>query len=181
MAAGDAQAARAFVERFEARVYGVAVAVMGDRAAAEDVAQEAFLRAWRSAVTFDARRGAVATWLLAISRNAAIDARRRRRSIPVDPERLASLGLESGERPPEQGAVDGTDVARVRAVLAELPPDQRDALVMAVVLGRTAAAVAEQQGVPLGTAKTRIRTALLKARDRLAAEDEDEDGEKVTP
>jgi RNA polymerase sigma factor (sigma-70 family) len=167
MAAGDADAARAFVRRYQQRVFGLAVSILGDRAAAEDVAQEAFLRAWRHAATFDARRAGVTTWLLAITRNAAIDAARLRRAAPIAPESLAAMALVSTERPPEQGAVDGTEIERVRQVLAGLPRVQRDALLMAVVLGRTAAAVGEHQGVPLGTAKTRIRTALMKARDLL--------------
>jgi RNA polymerase sigma factor (sigma-70 family) len=167
MAAGDGEAARAFVRRFQQRVFGMAVAILGDRAAAEDVAQDAFLRVWRHAATYDPRRASVTTWLLTITRNAAIDAARLRRATPLSPESLAALALVSTERPPEQGAVDVTEVERVRQVLASLPADQRDALVLAVVLGRTAAAVGEHQGVPLGTAKTRIRTALLKTRDLL--------------
>jgi RNA polymerase sigma factor (sigma-70 family) len=167
MAARDAEAARVFVRRFQHRVFGIAMAILGDRSAAEDVAQDSFVRAWRHAATFDPRRASVATWLLAITRNAAIDAARLRRATPVDPETLTALALASTERGPEQGAVDGTEIDRVRAVLAGLPADQRDALVLAVVFGRTAADVSQHQGVPLGTAKTRIRAALAKARDRL--------------
>ena len=167
MAARDAEAARVFVHRFQQRVFGIAVTILGDRAAAEDVAQDSFVRAWRHAATFDPRRASVSTWLLAIARNAAIDAARLRRATPVDPETLTALAIASTERDPEQGAVDGTEVERIRRVLAGLPDDQRDALVMAVVFGRTAADVSVHQGVPLGTAKTRIRTALIKARDRL--------------
>jgi RNA polymerase sigma factor (sigma-70 family) len=73
MAAGDAQAAAAFVRRYQARVYGLALTVVGLPAVAEEVAQEAFVRAWRFAGGYDPRRGAVATWLLTITRNAAVD------------------------------------------------------------------------------------------------------------
>src|SRR5690349_2083588 len=74
LALGDADAALAFVRRFQRRVYGCALAIVGDRGRAEDVAQEAFVRAWKHAAIFDPRRASVATWLLTITRNLAIDA-----------------------------------------------------------------------------------------------------------
>src|SRR3954452_18758391 len=89
MAAGDPEAAAAFVRRFQRAVFGLALTVLGDRAAAEDGAQEVFVRAWRSAATFDGRRGSVLGWLLGITRNAAIDVLRLKRAEPVDPQALA--------------------------------------------------------------------------------------------
>src|SRR5690349_1392723 len=88
VAAGDARAAAEFVERFQRRVFGLAVTIVTDRAAAEDVAQEALLRAWRHAGAYDPRRGSVVTWLLTITRNAAIDALRVRRPVATSPEDL---------------------------------------------------------------------------------------------
>src|SRR3954465_15445298 len=85
LGAGDRRAAVAFVKRFERRVYGLALTVVGDRALAEDIAQEALTRAWRHAEAYDPRRGAVATWLLTITRNLAIDAIRLRRAHPRPP------------------------------------------------------------------------------------------------
>src|SRR6185369_16392138 len=82
LAAGDAAAATAFVRRFQARVFGLAVSMIGDAAVAEEVAQEAFTRAWRHAGNYDARRGRVATWLLSITRNLAIDHLRAKRTEP---------------------------------------------------------------------------------------------------
>src|SRR5947199_9763151 len=79
LGSGDRRAASAFVGRFERRVYGLALTVVGDRVLAEDVAQEALTRAWRHAEAYDPRRGSVATWLLTITRNLAIDAIRLRR------------------------------------------------------------------------------------------------------
>src|SRR4051812_46023868 len=76
LAAGDEEAAVAFVRRYQRRVYGLAVTLLGDRDLADDVAQEAMVRAWRHAAAFDVRRGSVSTWLLAITRNLAIDALR---------------------------------------------------------------------------------------------------------
>lgn len=88
LAAGDQRAAAAFVRRFQRRVYGLAVTILRDQAAAEDAAQETFVRAWRHAETYDARRGRVLTWLLGIARNVAIDAVRLRRAEPVDPDEI---------------------------------------------------------------------------------------------
>ena len=94
MAAGDAQATAAFVRRFQARVFGLALSIVGVPAVAEEVAQEAFVRAWRFAGGYDPRRGTVVGWLLAITRNAAIDARRLVRDRPYDPQVLIDLVTE---------------------------------------------------------------------------------------
>jgi RNA polymerase sigma factor (sigma-70 family) len=168
IASGDGGAMRSFVRRHQQRVFGLAVSVLGDRAGAEDVAQEAFLRAWRHAGSFDARRGSVTTWLLTITRNAAIDAARLRRSTPVDPEALMLLDLEGEGRRPDEVAVDRTEIDRVRVALRSLPVEQREALLLASVFSRTAAEIADQVGIPLGTAKTRIRSGLRSLRTQLA-------------
>ena len=91
LAAGDRDAASAFVQRFQRRVFGLARTIVVDDRAAEDIAQEAFVRAWKHAGAFDPRRGSVVGWLLTITRNLAIDALRRRRAQPTDPEVLAEL------------------------------------------------------------------------------------------
>src|SRR4051812_30246674 len=137
-ATGDPDAAAAFVRRFQSRVYGLAVTILGDAKAAEDVAQETFVRAWRHATTYDARRGAVSSWLLTITRNLALDRARLKGSPPVDPDSLASqLDREgSGDGIDEADRVAGRD--RLRELLAGLPPQQRRALVLAIYFGRTA-------------------------------------------
>jgi RNA polymerase sigma factor (sigma-70 family) len=171
-ATGDPDAAAAFVRRFQSRVYGLAVTILGDAKAAEDVAQETFVRAWRHATTFDARRGAVSSWLLTIARNLALDRARLKSSHPVDPDVLVSQ-LER-----ERGS-DGVDEAdrvagreRLRELLVGLPPQQRRALVLATYFGRTAKEIGELDGTPVGTVKTRIRAALLKLRSCVGVEDE---------
>ena len=98
LASGDAEAAAAFVRRFQRRVYGLALTILREPAAAEDAAQEAFLRAWRHAETYDPRRGRVLTWLLGIARNVAIDTVRLKRAEPLDPETLANRMLANGAR-----------------------------------------------------------------------------------
>ena len=170
-AAGDPRAAAAFVRRFQRRVYGLAVTILDDPGAAEDVAQETFVRAWRHASTYDTRRGMVSTWLLTIARNLALDRVRVRRARPLDPQVLASR-LDRRDR--AGGLGDGAAFADrecVGALLARLPPPQRRALVLAVYFGRTAREIAELEHVPLGTAKTRIRAAMLRLRGTLEVDD----------
>ena len=169
---GDAEAATAFVRRHQSRVFGLARSIVGDPALAEDVAQEAFVRAWRHAAAYDARRGSVLTWLLTITRNLAIDALRLHRPAPVDPATLAGFDLRAGGPGGPSGPADGpgeagevaAEMVRLRAALASLPEEQRRAVVLAALCGRTAKEIGESEGIPLGTAKTRIRTGLLRVR-----------------
>jgi len=174
LATGDPEAASAFVRRFQRRVFGLAVTIVGESRAAEDVAQEAFLRAWRHAGAYDARRGTVVTWLLTITRNLAIDAVRVRRPITLDPDVILGLDLAGAERLPEELVALRDDADRLVAALARLPADQRRALVLAGLMGRTAREVSEVEGIPLGTAKTRIRTGLLRLRAALVSEERTE-------
>jgi RNA polymerase sigma factor (sigma-70 family) len=172
LASGDAEAATAFVARFQRRVYGLAFTMMGDSRAAEDVAQEAFVRAWRHAGAFDARRGSVVTWLLTITRNLAIDSMRVRRPVAVDPDTVFQMPIVATEPGPEQRAGQQEDADRLHAALAQLPEEQRRAIVLAGLLGHSAREVGELEGIPLGTAKTRIRTALMRLRTALVAEEQ---------
>ena len=172
LGAGDEEAARAFVRRFQHRVYGLALGIVGDGGAAQDVAQEAFVRAWRFASAYDARRGPVVTWLLAITRNAAIDTLRMRRPEPIDPDSILALQLASADPHPDAVAVLSEETARLREALAGLPVEQRRAVLLASYMGRTAREVGEIEHIPLGTAKTRIRTGLLRLHAELARERE---------
>jgi RNA polymerase sigma-70 factor (ECF subfamily) len=170
LATGDSDAASAFVRRFQRRVFGLARTIVPDDRAAEDVAQEAFLRAWRHAAAYDPRRGSVVGWLLTITRNLAIDAVRVRRPASFDPAVLLGLDVESVERSPHDLAQLGDDTTRLRAALIELPEEQARAIVLAGLLGYTAREVGEIEDIPLGTAKTRIRTALQRLRVALIDE-----------
>jgi RNA polymerase sigma-70 factor (ECF subfamily) len=152
-------------------VYGLAYTMMGDSRAAEDVAQEAFVRAWRHAAAFDARRGSVLTWLLTITRNLSIDAMRIRRPVTIDPDAVLQMPLPTSEPGPEQRAGHREDSDRLHAALAQLPEEQRRAIVLAGLMGHSAREVGELEGIPLGTAKTRIRTAMLRLRSALVSED----------
>lgn len=161
MASGDTDAAAAFVRRHQSRVYGLALTVVGIPALAEEVAQDAFVRAWRHAESFDPRRGRASSWLLTIARNAAIDVVRVRRDLPVDPEIMAAMLVErdDGDRLP--------DSDRITRALRSIPREQAVAVLLSVHFGFTAQEISDRQRIPLGTAKTRIRTGLARLRSML--------------
>lgn len=161
IASGDTHAMAAFVRRHQARVYGYALSVVG-AADAEDVAQEAFVRAWRHAASFDPRRALASTWLLTITRNVAIDTLRVRRDLPVEPEAVAEMAVASADTTERHA-----DSERIVSALRSIPRDQAVAVVLAVHFGLTAQEISERQKVPLGTAKTRIRTGLVRLRSTL--------------
>ena len=172
-ALGDPDAAAAFIRRYQGRVYGLARTMLGDADLAEDVAQEAFIRAWRYAPAYDSRRASVHTWMLVITRNLAIDAMRLRRARPVAPDVFAALDTETpASAGPEAAAETAAEVRELRAALDELPPEQRQALLLAALCGRTAAEISESESIPLGTAKTRIRSGLLKVRASMSRRSE---------
>jgi RNA polymerase sigma factor (sigma-70 family) len=167
-AARDPDAAAGFVRRFQARVYGLALTIVRDRAIAEDVAQETFVRAWKQAASYDARRGRVLTWLLAIARNLSIDVIRRRSPEPLEPDVVAArLELARTRSGDADEPVRLHEQELIRNALAELPPEQRRAVVLAVYFGRTAGEISELDGVALGTVKWRIRQALIKLREEV--------------
>jgi RNA polymerase sigma-70 factor (ECF subfamily) len=170
LAGGDPDAAVAFVRRYQRRVYGLAVSLLGDRHLADDIAQEAMLRAWRHAGAFDPRRGSVTTWLLTITRNLAIDALRAARVTPVADEVLLTALPVAGDLPGD-ASVSADELRRVARALDAMPVEQRRALLLARLRGLTAAELAAREGIPLGTAKTRIRTALIRLRADLRSED----------
>jgi RNA polymerase sigma factor (sigma-70 family) len=171
--ARDPDASAAFVRRFQTRVLGLALTILGDRAEAEEAAQDAFVRAWRRADAYDPRRGEVATWLLAIARNVAIDHARMRRSEPVGVDPTVLLDdIADTERSPEERRIAADDAARLWAALDTLPPEQRRALLLAAFLGRTAREIGALDGTPIGTVKTRIRAAMLKLHGLLEVRDD---------
>jgi RNA polymerase sigma-70 factor (ECF subfamily) len=170
--AGDRDAATVFVRRFQRRVHGLALAIVHDEGRAAEVAQDAFARAWRHAPAYDARRGSVLTWLLAITRHAAIDRARLEAARPADPADAALLVLTATEPGPEAATVAETEAARVRQALAALTEPQRRCVVLATIGGLTGREVAELEGIPLGTAKTRIRDGLRHVREHLALGEE---------
>ena len=173
LAIEDPDAATVFVRRFQAKVFGMALSVTHDPTMASDVAQDAFLRAWRSASTYDGLRGSVSAWLLTITRNAAIDAVRARRPLPAGADvmdRLLQATLGQTESMDVTGDAAATSVEAGLALhrLRQLPPEQARAVVMAVFGGCTAREISVRDGIPLGTAKTRIRSGLRRLRQERA-------------
>ncbi len=152
LAVGDEQAATAFVRRFQAPVYGLALSITSDEWLAQDVAQEVFAKAWRASATFDPRRASVLTWLLTITRNAAIDAVRGRRATPIEPEQLDDLLsatlAAAGPEDDGGGAVAARWWLLVRC--GAMPREQARAVVLSVVGGRTSRRDQPARGNPAG-------------------------------
>jgi RNA polymerase sigma factor (sigma-70 family) len=166
-ATGDGDVARVFVNRFQDRVYGLALAITRDRESAQEVAQDAFLRAWRYGASYDPRRGSVTAWLLRITRNAALDhvrtSQRRLDRVAVDP--AAAIGDLAGDA---DVMTPLGDLAGVADGLRSLPPEQRETLMAAAYYGLTAREISDAWAVPVGTVKTRLRLAVAKLRDLFA-------------
>jgi RNA polymerase sigma-70 factor (ECF subfamily) len=174
LGAGDPEASTAFIRRFQHRVFGLALTILGDRKAAEDASQEAFSRAWRHAGAYDPRRGGVATWLLTITRNVSVDMVRMQRVDPVEPGTVVAMIEARSERNAE--AVDDyavkDDIDRLREALSSLPEEQKRTLVLAAFLGHTTGEISALEDVPQGTVKTRLRTAIRKLRKSMEVRDE---------
>jgi len=169
---GDAEAGRVFIHRFQSRVFGLALAVLRDPVLAEDVAQEAFLRAWKHGQSYDPRRGTVAAWMARITRNLAIDALRLRRAEVMAPDVLATLAPPSVVSV-EDAALTSHAAAAVGRALRDLPEEQARALMLAAFYGRTAEEISRSEAIPLGTAKTRIRLGLRRIRALLSTSAEE--------
>ena len=156
---GDETAMAAIFDRYSRVVYSVALRVLRDPAAAEDVLQEVLMQVWRKPEALVANRAAVGAWLAVVARNRSIDSLRRRKpSESVDDVVLSAPGNLS------MNAERHLIMERARFVIASLPMEQRKSLEMAFFDGLTHAEIAETTGDALGTVKSRIRTALLVLR-----------------
>ncbi|MEI7547172.1 MAG: sigma-70 family RNA polymerase sigma factor [Actinomycetota bacterium] len=167
IALADERAGLVFVRRYQHRLFGVALRIVGDPRLAEEVAQEAFIRIFRHAEAFDARRATVSAWAFTIARNLSIDVVRVRRDSATDPDDQLFLALMSDERAPDEVVAGNEALGRIWAALEALPTDQRRAVVLAAMYGQTAADVARAEAIPLGTAKGRIRLGMAKLRTAL--------------
>ena len=156
---GEEQAMAILFDRYSKIVYSVALRVLRDAAAAEDVMQEIFMQIWRSPSSFVAAKGSLGGWLAVVSRNRSIDMLRRKRPS----EQVEDLALASNCNLADE-AERNLMMERARAGIVLLPPEQRKTLEMAFFDGLTHSEIAEMTGDPLGTVKTRIRSALLTLR-----------------
>lgn len=152
-------------DRTSAKLFGVAVRILNDHAESEDALQTAYANVWRRASSFERGRASAMTWLIAIARNAAIDALRRRGAGVYGDERQDERA--SDDPTPEEFAETASEHAALRRCLDELEERQKDVVTTAFFHGKTYAEVAEASSTPLGTVKSWVRRSLLKLRECL--------------
>ncbi|CAA9589639.1 MAG: RNA polymerase sigma-70 factor [uncultured Thermomicrobiales bacterium] len=182
LASGDRAALSPLYDRYAGPVFALLLRIVADRAAAEDLLQEVFVRVWQRAGTYQIGRGRPLTWTLGIAHNLAIDEVRRRRRRPqgVD-EREAGqaedllAGLPSAEASPEEQAWARQRRQQIGAALRQLPPAQRAIIELAYFEGYTQSQMAERLGEPLGTIKTRLRLGIQKLREILRGQELERD------
>jgi RNA polymerase sigma-70 factor, ECF subfamily len=160
-------------DRYHRLVFSLALAIVNDRATAEEITLDVFMRVWQKAGTYRADQAKVSTWLTHIARHHAIDILRRR-SVRLDQYAVhwedITFEAQSIEQDPQESAEVSLRRQRVHAALAQLPADQRQALFLAYFSGLTHSEIAEALNQPLGTIKTRLRLAVQKLRTYLSNE-----------
>jgi RNA polymerase sigma-70 factor (ECF subfamily) len=167
--ARDEAALRATIDRFGPMVYGLARRIVAEPGLAEEVSQDTFLALWRRPGAFDARRGTLQAFLLGVARNKAIDLVRREQALRRTRESLALEAESASEEPSAHERLEGIEERQgVKAALEKLSSVQREAIVLAYFGGRTYREVAEELGIPEGTAKTRLRDGLMRLRELMA-------------
>ncbi len=173
IARSDRAAFDELYERYNRLVFGIALAILGERPSAEEVTLDVFMRVWQKAGTYRADRAKVSTWLIALTRHHAIDILRRQRTHPI-PNRLngnetSRLDTSAANELEEQ--VESTlEGRRIQEAFRQLPDEQREALLLAYFKGFTHAEIAATLKEPLGTIKTRIRLGMQKLRHMLEEE-----------
>jgi RNA polymerase sigma-70 factor (ECF subfamily) len=157
-------------DRHGGAAFSLAYRIVGDRTAAEDVTQEAFLSIWRSNARFDRARGSVRSWVLSVVRNRAIDALRRggAHAPQLDHDDDGVLEARPAEERTETEAIRRESSRELRGALKELPEDQSQVISLAYFGGFSHSEIAEMLGMPLGTVKGRMRLGLEKIRGQLA-------------
>lgn len=169
VARGDEVALARLYDQYRVILFGLLVRILGSREEAEDILQDVFVQVWKRARDFDEKRGKPFTWLVTLTRSRAIDrlrllgARNRlaesvAKGQPEDVSDALSDTIQSGQR------------SIVQQALAELPAEQKEALVLAYYEGLTQSEIASQLGTPLGTVKTRMRSGMTKLRDLLGSQ-----------
>jgi RNA polymerase sigma-70 factor (ECF subfamily) len=151
-------------DRYSKVVYSVALRVLRDPAAAEDVLQEVFMQIWRNPASFIATRGSLGGWLAVVSRNRSIDALRRKRPTETVDDMVLASNYNLADEAERNSLLE-----KARGVIVLLPMEQRKTLEMAFFDGLTHSEIAEMTGDPLGTVKTRIRSALTTLRKAFTA------------
>jgi len=171
VARGDEPALAQLYDRYRVILFGLLARILNSREEAEDVLQEVFLQVWRRAADFDENRGRPFTWLVTLARSRAID---RLRSL-ASRDRTAVAGAQEELEQVSDPASDAFRSEQRRLVanaLAQLPDDQKRALMLAYFDGLTQSEIAARLGAPLGTVKTRMRSGMMKLKELLANKSE---------
>lgn len=159
--------------RYGRLVYSVALRVVGEQGAAEEVALDTFMTVWQKAGSYRADRGSVRVWLTSMARNRAIDILRRQKTMMNYQQKFWAemvVGTDGLERSPESKVVLRSRQEMVRRAINELPEEHRDLLALAYFQGLTQSQIAHLRDIPLGTVKTRIRAGMQKLRQILEEE-----------
>jgi RNA polymerase sigma-70 factor, ECF subfamily len=166
----DPEAFEVLYDRHGGAAYSLAYRIVGDRAAAEEVTQEAFISVWRSGARFDAARGSVRSWLLSVVRNRAIDFLRSRagKAPKLDFDDEAALEQRPAAERTEEEALRRETAVEVRGALGKLPGEQSKVIELAYFGGFSHSEIAAILGLPMGTVKGRMRLGLEKIRGELA-------------
>jgi len=166
----DAEAFEVLYDRHGGAAYSLAYRIVGDRAAAEEVTQEAFISVWRSGARFDATRGSVRSWLLSVVRNRAIDFLRSKagKAPKLDFDDDSALAQRPAAERTEEEALRRETAVEVRGALGKLPGEQSKVIELAYFGGFSHSEIAEMLQLPMGTVKGRMRLGLEKIRGELA-------------
>lgn len=167
IALSDRGAFRALYARTGGKLFGVALRILNDRSDAEEAVQEAYVKVWHNAASFQASRGSPMAWLVSVVRNQAIDVLRARRAPARDVTQMHDL--PDAAPTPEGAALAGDDRRRIRVCLDELPQDRARAVTAAYVEGYSYAELAQHYEVPLNTMRTWLRRALISLRECLGS------------
>jgi RNA polymerase sigma-70 factor (ECF subfamily) len=162
--AKDQRAMGDIFDRYATMVYSVALRVLKDPGQAEDVMQEVFLQVWNNPERFAQGRGSLGAWLAVVARNRSIDVLRRRRPTESCDEVVLASGTNLASE-----VERSTIMEKIRGVLKNLPHEQQQSVELAFFEGLTHSEIAERTGDPLGTVKTRIRSALASLRKGMEA------------
>ncbi len=166
----DPEAFEVLYDRHGGVAYSLAYRIVGNRAAAEEVTQEAFISVWRSGARFDAARGSVRSWLLSVVRNRAIDFLRSKagKAPKLDFDDDSALEQRPAAERTEEEALRRETAGEIRGALGKLPGEQSKVIELAYFGGFSHSEIAEILSLPMGTVKGRMRLGLEKIRGELA-------------
>ena len=169
IAAGDQSALAELYDASSAKVFGLAMKILGDRDAAEEITVDVYTQVWRKIASYDAQRDTPGSWLMTMTKNRAIDGFRSRylergRQVPLD----QAAELPGDAATPEQYSADLEGQRLVQEAMASLSAEQRQAIALAYYWGLSQSEIADRLRLPLGTVKTRMRLGMIRLREVLA-------------